>query len=272
MTDAADGSAPARVALVTGAARGLGAATVAALVADGLHVVAVDACAGDGHGLPGVHHALATDADLAAVAAAHGNRVTTAVVDVRDPDALDAVVAEGLAAHGRLDVVVACAAVIAGGRPQWETPLDQARAVWAVDVEGVWNTAAATVPHLVGGPDPAGARFVAIASAAGTRGLFHLAAYTAAKHAVVGLVRGLAADLVGTGVTAVAVSPGAMRTPLLTATADLYGVTEDDLAEHQLLREPLAPEEVARTVAFCCSPEGRVLNGSVVSADGGFGG
>jgi SDR family mycofactocin-dependent oxidoreductase len=264
--------APGRVALVTGAARGLGAATVAALVAEGLHVVAVDSCAGDDHGLPGVRHTLATEADLAAVAAAHGDRVTTAAADVRDPEALATVVTETLAARGRLDVVVAGAAVISGGRPLWETPLEEARAVWAVDVEGVWNTAAATLPHLVGGPDPAGARFVAIASAAGSRGLFHLAAYTMAKHAVVGLVRGLAADLVGTGVTAVGVSPGAMRTPLLTATADLYGVTEADLAAHQLLREPLAPEEVARTVAFCCSPEGRVLNGSVVAADGGFAG
>ena len=79
-----------------------------------------------------------------------------------------------------------------------------------------------------------------IASAAGTFGLFHLAAYTTAKHAVVGLVKGLAADLVATGVTAVAVSPGSTRTGMLDATADLYGVPDPQVfTSNQLLRRLL---------------------------------
>ncbi|MGV3563422.1 MAG: SDR family oxidoreductase, partial [Nocardioides sp.] len=143
--------------------------------------------------------------------------------------------------------------------------------LWDVDVKGVWNTAAATVPALLAGPDPAGARFVAVASAAAHHGLHHLAAYNAAKHAVVGLVKGLAADLVGTGVTACAVSPGSTRTPMLQATAALYGLDDvDAFATHQLLRRILEPEEVAATIAFCCSREAVALNGSVVRADGGF--
>ena len=95
-----------------------------------------------------------------------------------------------------------------------------------------------------------------------------LAAYNAAKHAVVGMVRGLAADLVGTGVTAVAVSPGGTDTPMLAATAALYGTTSEHLAEHQLLRRPLDPDEIAATVSLCCSPAGAALNGGVVAADG----
>ena len=102
-------------------------------------------------------------------------------------------------------------------------------------------------------------------------GLHHLAAYNAAKHAVVGLVKGLAADLVGTGVTACAVSPGSTRTPMLQATAALYGLDDvDAFAANQLLRRILEPEEVAATIAFCCSREAVALNGSVVQADGGF--
>ena len=143
--------------------------------------------------------------------------------------------------------------------------------MWQIDAKGVWNTAAATVPAMLSGPEPSGCRFVAVASAAGSQGLFHLAGYTAVKHAVVGIVHGLAADLTGTGVTAVAVSPGSTRTQMLSQTARLYDdASIEDLVSHQLLGRELEPEEIAETVAFCCSPAGAVLNGSVVHAEGGF--
>jgi SDR family mycofactocin-dependent oxidoreductase len=171
-----------------------------------------------------------------------------------------------------LAAAVAAAAVIIGGQPLWETPPEHLRTLLDVDVIGVWNTAATCVPHMLAAPDPQGCRFVAVASAAGTQGLFRLAAYNAAKHAVIGIVRGLAADLVGTGVTAVAVSPGSTDTDMLRATADIYGLAHvDEFTSSQLIRRLIAPEEIAATIAFCCSPEGAALNGSVISATGGFG-
>jgi NAD(P)-dependent dehydrogenase (short-subunit alcohol dehydrogenase family) len=110
-----------------------------------------------------------------------------------------------------------------------------------------------------------------VSSAAGSRGLFHLAGYNASKHAVVGIVRGLAADLTGTGVTAVAVAPGSTRTDMLEATARVYDLTDvEDFAASQGIGRLIAPEEIAATIAFCCSLEGAVLNGSEVHADGGF--
>ncbi|MFE6511268.1 mycofactocin-coupled SDR family oxidoreductase [Nocardioides sp. NPDC057767] len=257
-----------RVALVTGAARGIGAASVRGLVAEGVRVVALDWCAGEDSpaGYP-----QATRADLdTLVASLPAGWVEPVVGDVRDPAALAAAVGVATGRWGRLDIAVAAAAVIAGGRPLWED--DSLDLQWQIDVAGVWNTAAAAVPVMLAGPDPAGCRFVALASAAGSRGLFHLAAYNAAKHAVVGLVRGLAADLAGTGVTACAVSPGSTDTAMLAATAGLYSVTPGDLAGHQLLRRPLTPDEVAATVVHACSRAGAVLNGSDVAADGGFGG
>ncbi|MDO9458304.1 mycofactocin-coupled SDR family oxidoreductase [Nocardioides sp.] len=259
-----------RVALVTGAARGIGAATVAALVADGCHVVALDSCEGP---------PLATRADLDSVAATydghdghdgHDPRVVPVVADVRDRAALVAAVGETLERWGRLDAVVAAAAVIRGGAPLWETPEADLDELWEVTAKGVWNTAAATLPAMLAGPDPSGCRFVAVASAAGHAGLFHLAAYNATKHAVVGIVRGLAADLRGTGVTACSVSPGSTDTAMLDATADLYGAHRDDLVAHQALGRVLAPAEIAATVAFACSPAGAVLHGTDVHADGGF--
>ena len=237
-----------RVALVTGAAGGIGSATVRRLVAQGYAVVGVDL-----------------------EPAAESDTVAHVVGDVRDRAVLQGAVDLALERWGRLDAAVAAAAVIRGGLPLWETPESELDELWDVDVRGVWHTAAVAVPAMLAGPDPRGCRFVAVASAAATYGLFHLAGYNAAKHAVVGLVKGLAADLVATGVTAVAVSPGSTNTPMLEATADLYGISDPvAFADNQLLRRVLDPDEVAATIAFCCSVDGAVLNGGVVHADGGF--
>ena len=261
---------PLKTALVTGAARGIGAATVRRLVADGFAVVALDSCQGDEQrGAPG--YPLSSQAELNRLAADLGDHVLPVVADVRDRSALQSAVAGAVGRWGRLDVAVAAAGVIAGGRPLWETDDAELELLWDVDVRGVWNTAAVTVPAMLAGPDPSGCRFVAVASAAGSHGLFRLAGYTAAKHAVVGIVRGLAADLAGTGVTAAAVSPGSTDTAMLAATATIYGLDSTaELATRQLLRRVIAPEEIAETIAYCCSPAGAVLNGTVVHADGGF--
>jgi SDR family mycofactocin-dependent oxidoreductase len=254
-----------RVALVTGAARGIGAATVRRLAAEGYGVLALDWCLGT----QAAPYPMPSRADLELLAEA--GDVLTVVADVRDRGAIETAVADAVARWGRVDVAVAGAAVIAGGRKLWETSVDDLNLLWQIDFLGVWNTAAATVPTMLSGPDPSGCRFVAIASAAGSRGLFHLAGYTAVKHAVVGIVRGLAVDLIGTGVTAVAVSPGSTGTDMLDRTAQLYrDASIDDLVSHQLLGRALRAEEIADTIAFCCSPSGAALNGSVVHADGGF--
>lgn len=261
-----------QVALVTGAARGIGAATVDRLCEDGFRVVAVDAC--HERDTPvGVDYVLASTADLQAVADRHPEQVITMRADVRDLDAMKIAAQLALDQFGRLDVAVAAAAVIVGGKPLWETPNEDLRTLLDVDVIGVWNTAAAAVPHMLAGPDPHGCRFVAVASAAGSQGLFRLAGYNVAKHAVIGLIRGLCADLVGTGVTSVAVSPGSTGTPMLSATAALYGLENfDEFVASTPLRRILLPRELADTIAFCCSPSGSVLNGSVIEASGGFSG
>lgn len=259
-------SAP-RVAVVTGAARGIGAAVVEALVRDGLHVVAVDACADD----PALGYPLATKDDLLAVERAGEGRVAAVVADVRDAEAMRDVVADAARWWGGVDVAVAAAGAIAGGRPQWEAPDSELAAMVEVNLTGVWNLAAAAVPAMLRRPAPRTGRFVAFASAAAHRGLWHLAAYGAAKHAVVGLVRGLAVDLRGTGITAVAVSPGATRTPMLDATASLYGLPDcSALCAHQVVDRLLEPEEVAESVGWLCSPASAPVTGSVVHADGGF--
>jgi SDR family mycofactocin-dependent oxidoreductase len=260
-----------RVALVTGAARGIGAATVAELCRQGYAVTALDVCAG-GIVPPGVGYPMATTDNLRRLGEMYPDQVLTVESDVRDQEALESAANATLVRFGRLDAAVAAAGVVVGGQSQWETPDEHLQTLMDVNVWGVWNTAKATIPVMLAGPSPSGCRFVAIASAAGERGLFNLAGYVASKHAVIGIVRGLAADLVGTGIAAIAVAPGSTDTPMLAATADLYDSTPKDLAEHQGIRRLLEPEEIAATIALCCSPAGAALNGSVVRADGGFGG
>lgn len=253
------------VALVTGAARGIGAAVVHRLLARGFVVHALDSCAGTS---AGTSYPLATRADLDAVVALDPERVVPVVADVRDLDALSEAADRAVATYGSLDVVVANAAVMAGGTSMWQTPPEDLRLLWETDALGVWNTAQATVPHLLRSErSPA---FVAVASAAGEHGLWHLAAYCMAKHAVVGIARGLAADLKGTSVTACAVSPGSTATRMLQATADLYDIPVEELAQSQT-SGPLDPDEVAAVVELAATA-GPVVHGSVLHADGGFSG
>ncbi|WP_235545783.1 mycofactocin-coupled SDR family oxidoreductase [Phycicoccus sp. Soil802] len=255
---------------MTGAARGIGAATVRRLARDGYAVLALDWCVGEDVP-PGIGYPMATPEELNALAAEFPGQLELTIADVRDRASLRAAVTQALDRWGRLDCVVAAAAIVNGGGPLWESSQEDLDLLWDIDVRGVWNTAAETLPVMLGGPNPSGGRFVAVASAAGTRGLYRLGGYGMAKHAVVGLVKGLAADLVGTGVTAAAVSPGSTRTAMLSASADLYDLNSpDQLAAHQLLKRLLDPEEVAAAIAFCCSLEGAVVNGSVLHADGGF--
>ncbi|MGH3861562.1 mycofactocin-coupled SDR family oxidoreductase [Actinokineospora sp.] len=256
-----------RVAIVTGAARGIGAATVRGLVAAGWRVVAVDRCADD----PRIGYPLATRAELAALAAEHPESVVDLAVDVTDLSALRDAVEVAVYRFGGLDAAVAAASVIAGGRPLWEITDGEWAALFDVGVTGVANLARAAVPVMLRREQPRSGRFVALASAAAHRGLWHLAAYGAAKHAVVGLVKGLANDLRGTGVTATAVSPGSTRTDMLAATAGLYHLESvEAFGQHQIVGRVLEPSEVAAVVCWLCSAESAAITGSVVHADGGF--
>jgi SDR family mycofactocin-dependent oxidoreductase len=255
------------VALVTGAARGIGAATVAALAAGGWRVVAVDRCADD----PALPYPLGTRADLAGVVAAAGDGVIAAEADTRDPGALAAAVAQAEHRWGGLDAAIAAAGVIAGGVPAWQVPAERERAVLDVDLGGVLNLARVAVPALLRRPVPRRGRFIAVSSAAASRGLPMLAAYCAAKAGVAGFVRALAAELRGTGITANAVSPGSTATPILDESARLYGLpAAEAFAPQQPMERLLGPDEVAAVLVFLAGDGASGMTGATVPVDGGL--
>ena len=267
--------------MVTGAARGIGAATVRGLAAAGWAVVAVDRAADD----PRLPYAMGSEAELRTVVATPGHLAQTAEASPM-PNGWwptwptpptrrrwPAAVARAEELFGGLD------AMVAGGRRDrrrgarcGRCRAEQLAAVLDVDLGGVSTAARAGIPALLRRPAPRDGRFIAVASAAATRGLPGLAAYGAAKAGVAGLVRGLAVDLADTGVTANAVSPGSTATAMLDESARLYG-----LPDAAVLRRPAAGRAPARPRgggrapwSGWPAPTAAASTGAVIPVDGGL--
>jgi SDR family mycofactocin-dependent oxidoreductase len=260
---------PDRVAVITGAARGMGAATARRLAAAGWRLVLVDRCRDD----PALTYPLATKADLDATVAACGGpaRAEGVIADVRDQAALDDAVRVASERFGGLDAALAVAGCIGGGVEAWKTSEELWSTLLAINLEGTWRLAKAAVPALLQRPGPRQGRFVAVTSAGGTVGIYLLAAYSAAKHGVVGLVRSLAAELGPHGITANAVAPGSTTTAMLDATASFYGLPDPaEFAAQHLLPRLLAPDEPAALIAWLCGPESSGITGAVLPVDAGM--
>jgi SDR family mycofactocin-dependent oxidoreductase len=258
-----------RIAIVTGAARGMGAEVSLTLASSATDLVLFDRCEDD----PGLDYPLATREELDAVVAAcneAGSRAVGVVGDVRDQGALDLAVSVAVDQFGGLDAAVAAAGCIAGGATTWETDESVWATMFGVNVEGVWRLARAAVPALLARPAPRHGRFVAISSMGGSVGLPMLAAYVASKHAVNGIVRSLAAELGREGITANAVAPGSTTTAMLRASADIYGLDDvDDLLHQHLLGRALHPGEIAALVAWLCGEASSGVTGAVMPVDAG---
>jgi SDR family mycofactocin-dependent oxidoreductase len=258
-----------RVAIVTGAARGIGAATVRRLSSEGWAIVALDRCADD----PALGYELATEQDLQELVdwCPKADLVFPVIADVRDQDALDRAVAIAVRKFGRLDAAVAIAGLMVGGPPLWEMSDTAYQLTVDVNLTGVWRLAKAAVPALLAQPEPRHGRFVAVASAAAHHGMPRLAAYGAAKAGVAGLVRGLAADLAGSGVTANGVSPGPTTTTMLDVSAEIYDFTSvEDFAHNPLHGRLLHPDEIAAPIAWLCSRDSSSLTGHMLPTDAGL--
>jgi SDR family mycofactocin-dependent oxidoreductase len=193
------------------------------------------------------------------------------VADVRDQAALDAAVELAVERFGGLDAALAIAGCIGGGIEAWNTPDPLWTTLLAVNLEGAWRLSKAAVPALLQRPVPRQGRFVAVTSAGGTVGIYMLAAYSAAKHGVIGLVRSLAAELGPHGITANAVAPGSTTTAMLEASAAVYGLADPrEFADQHLLHRLLGPDEPAALIAWLCGPDSSGITGAVLPVDAGM--
>ena len=262
-----EGRLAGRVALVTGAARGQGRAHALRLAHEGADVIAADLEAPDAAGAG----PLARDfAETVEQVRASGRRIVAGAADVRDPAQLRALVDDGVARLGRLDVVVANAGVAASAGVLEETEESWERTL-AVNLTGVWRTCRAALPHMLAGGR--GGAIVAIGSTMAVKAAPRLASYVASKHGLAGLVQALALELAPQRIRVNLVNPTVVDSPMLAELAPA-GLDRDALAErhravHALPVPWVEPADVSAAVAFLASDEARHVTGAALAVDAG---
>ncbi|OAN36880.1 mycofactocin-coupled SDR family oxidoreductase [Mycolicibacterium iranicum] len=263
-----------RVALITGAARGQGRAHAERLSADGYDVILIDV-AGP---LPAcVPYDSATPEDLdetAALVRANGRQAITAAVDTRDHGALCTAVDDAVTRLGRLDVIVANAGICVPA-PWNEVSPDDFQAVVDINLVGTWNTVMSGAEHIISGG--LGGSIILIGSAAGVTMEPFMIAYTASKHAIVGLARAFAAELGRHRIRVNSLHPGSVATPM--GTGRMLEAMAEASASNPLLRNGFSkqlipdavtmPEDVASAVAWLASDESRYVTATAISVDVG---
>ena len=248
-----------RVALVTGAARGIGLAAARRLAQEGARV-------------------LLSDIDAAELAKAgqhleaEGLEVAHAVTDVADRAAIARMVDAVVARWGRIDILVNNAAIVDDSGIEQLTP-ERWRKVMSVNLDGVLYCAQAALPHLKNSPSPS---IVNIASIQGIRGQANALAYASAKGGVVNLTRCMAVDFGPLGVRVNAVAPGYIDTRM----ALMHGGEHEHQTEwfqdvfikhgRLPLRRPGTVDDVAGPILFLASDESRYMTGQVLVVDGGI--
>ncbi len=226
-----------KVALVTGAARGIGRAQAVRLAQEGADIVAIDICAP----VRTAESPSATTADLAEterLIEAAGGRVAAYIVDVRAAAALSAAVDAGAARFGGIDIVCATAGIASSGaacdlsEDVWQTMLD-------VNLTGVWQTSKAAAPHLLA---RGSGSMILTSSVAGMRGLAGAGHYVSAGHGVVGLMRSLAKEFA------------------------VHNVRVNSVHSSETVVEPV---DIANATLFLASDEARYITAVTLPVDAG---
>ena len=242
-----------KVAIITGAASGIGLAAARRFVAEGAKVVVAD-----------VQDASREVGEMTK----QGGEALFVQADVSSEPQVDRLIERTVAAYGRLDVLVNCAGVELSKKIT-----DTSEAEWdrlmSVNLKGVFLCSKAAIPVM----QRNGGVIVNVASELGLVGGSEIAAYCASKGGVVQLTKAMAIDHAADGIRVNCVCPGPVSTPLLEA---IMGASSDPegerrrIAEKTLLKRLGRPEEIANVILFLASEESSYLTGSVVAADGGW--
>jgi (+)-trans-carveol dehydrogenase len=273
-----------KVAFITGAARGQGRAHAVRLAQEGADIIAIDIC----KPIEGFLNPPSTPEDLAKTAdlvRGHNRRIVTAEIDVRDYEALEAIVDSGVEELGRLDVIVANAGISNAGSDDGDTLDKVSERDWQdmidVNLSGVWKTVKAGVPHILAGGR--GGSIVLTSSVNGFKAYTfpRLGHYVAAKHGVVGLMRTFAVELGQHMIRVNSVHPTFVNTPMVLneglykmVRPDLENPGPDDLAPfcqmfHTLPIPWVEAEDISNAVLFLASDESRYITGVTLPIDAG---
>jgi (+)-trans-carveol dehydrogenase len=266
-----------KVAFITGAARGQGRSHAVRLAAEGADIIAIDLC----RQVDTVPYPMSTPEDLAEtvrLVEAEDRRIIARQADVRDPAAIRAVLDEGVAELGRLDIVAANAGIVSPALVEdltdqsWKDMID-------INLNGAWYTAKASVPHLRAGGR--GGAMVLTSSVAGMKGIGGIAHYITSKHGIVGLMRALAQELAPEGIRVNTLNPTQVNTPMIMNEAmmslfvpDKEDVTMDEFAavSQELNAMPIPwvePGDVTDALLFLVSDEAKWITGVVLPVDAG---
>lgn len=243
-----------QVALVTGAASGIGRATAFAFAEQGAAVVVADVA--DDHG----------EATVRSIVEA-GGRAMFVHTDVADADQVDAMVDHTVAEFGRLDHAFNNAGIEGAPAPLAECSRENWDRTIAVNLTGVFLCLHAEIPAL---RDSGGGSIVNCASIAGLNGFPGLSAYVASKHGVNGLTKAAALELASEGIRVNSVCPGAIETEMVARVA----AEQPEMIERTVAAHPLGrlgrPEEIAATVVWLCSDAAGFVTGQTIAVDGGY--
>ena len=253
-----------RCALVTGSTSGIGLAIATELAAAGHHLM-----------LNGFGDEQEIEVTRAELARAHGIEVLHDGADMAQPSAIESMMARAARQWGGIDVLVNNAG-IQHVAPVDEFPVDKWHAILAINLTAAFHTTRLALPHMKFNQ---WGRIVNIASAHALVASPYKSAYVAAKHGIAGLTKTVALEIAEAGITANAVCPGYVLTPLVEQqipdTARARGITEEQVKRDVLLaaqptKRFVTTEEVAQFVAFLCSDAAASITGTVLPIDGGW--
>ena len=245
-----------RVAIVTGAAGGMGRAISETLAAAGALVVAADLAADAG-------------ADVVETIRAAGGTADFVATDVADSGAVQALVQAAIDMHGRLDCAVNAAAVEFERVPIAETSEADYERMMAINVRSVFLCMKYEIQAMLKAGN--GGSIVNIGSTNSFRPQANQPAYTASKHAVLGLTRSAALDYTRHGIRVNAIAPGAIETPMLDSAIARWGLDRDRVARHMSLFGRFGqPQEIANAALWLCSDASSYTTGHALPVDGGF--
>ncbi len=253
-----------RTALVTGSTSGIGLAIAGELAARGMNLM-----------LNGFGDAAEIETLRARLAQDHGVEVLYDGADMSRQDAIEAMLARAAQQWGGVDVLVNNAG-IQHVAPVDEFPVDKWHAILAINLTAAFHTTRLALPHMKFNQ---WGRIVNIASAHALVASPFKSAYVAAKHGIAGFTKTVALEVAELGITANAVCPGYVLTPLVEKqipdTAKARGITEEQVKRDVLLaaqptKRFVTTDEVAQLVAFLCSDAAASITGTVLPIDGGW--